>query len=49
MCNKTMLIMTAAINISLVALFAKLMEHLNKIAPVGYQDESGFHLGNGKN
>ena len=49
MCNKTMLIMSSAISISLVALFTKLMELFNKIAPVGYQDESGFHLGIRKN
>jgi hypothetical protein len=49
MCNKTILIMAAAINISLVALFTKLLDRLNKYAPVGYQDESGFHLGNRKN
>jgi hypothetical protein len=37
--------MTAAINFSLVGLFVKLFKRLNKYAPVGYQDESGFHLG----
>jgi hypothetical protein len=49
MCNKTMLMMTSAISILFVAVFAKLMERLNKIAPLGYQDESGFHLGIKKN
>jgi hypothetical protein len=45
MCNKTLLIMTAAINILPVGLLIKLLNRLNKYAPVGYQDESGFHLG----
>ena len=40
-----MLILTAVINISLIALVTKLLNRLNKYAPVGYQDESGFHLG----
>jgi hypothetical protein len=41
--------MAAAINISLVGLFAKLLDRLKKHAPAGYQDESGFHLGAQKN
>jgi hypothetical protein len=32
-------------NICFVGLIAKLLDSLNKHAPVGYQDESGFHLG----
>jgi hypothetical protein len=32
-------------NIFFVGLIAKLLDSLNKHAPVGYQDESGFHLG----
>jgi hypothetical protein len=45
MCNKTTLLMTAAMNIFFVGLIAKLLDSLNKRAPVGYQDESGFHFG----
>jgi len=49
MCHKTMLILTAVINISLIALVSKLMSRLNKHAPMGYQDEAGFHFGVRKN
>jgi hypothetical protein len=45
MCNKTSFLITAAMNILFVGLMAKLLDSLNKHAPVGYQDESGFHLG----
>jgi len=45
MCNKTSFLITAAMNIFFVGLMAKLLDNLNKHAPVGYQDESGFHLG----
>ena len=45
MCNKTSFLITAAMNIFFVGLIAKLLDSLNKHAPVGYQDESGFHLG----
>jgi len=45
MCNKTSLLMTAAMNIFFVGLNAKLLASLNKCAPRGYQDEAGFHFG----
>jgi hypothetical protein len=45
MYSKTSFLITAAINIFFVGLMAKLLESLKKHAPVGYQDESGFHLG----
>ena len=45
MCNKTQFLITAAVNFLLVGLFARLLPSLNKRAPVGYQDESGFHFG----
>jgi len=49
MCNKTLHLMTAALNFSLVVLSVKLLNRLNKFAPVGYQDQAGFHLGVRKN
>jgi hypothetical protein len=45
MCSKTSFLITATINILFVGLMAKLLGSLNKHAPVGYQDESGFHYG----
>ena len=45
MVNKTSLLMTAALNLFFFGLMAKLLESLNKHAPVGYEDESGFHFG----
>jgi hypothetical protein len=45
MCSKTSLLMTAAMNIFFAGLVARLLVSLNKRAPVGYQDESGFHFG----
>jgi len=45
MCTKTSFLLTAAMNIFVVGLMAKLLDSLKKHAPVGYQDESGFHLG----
>jgi hypothetical protein len=45
MCNKTSFLITAAMNIFFVGLMAKLLDSLNKHAPVGYQDEAGFHFG----
>lgn len=45
MCNKTQFLITAAINILFTGLAARLLISLNKRAPVGYQDESGFHFG----
>jgi hypothetical protein len=37
--------MTAAMNIFFVGLMAKLLDSFNKHAPLGYQDEAGFHFG----
>ena len=48
MCNKTGFLMTAALNIFFVSLIAKVLDSLNRHAPVGYQDEAGFHFGVGK-
>ena len=48
MCSKTSLLMIAAMNIFFAGLMARLLVSLNKRAPVGYQDESGFHFGAGK-
>jgi len=48
MCNKTSFLMTAVMNIFFAGLMAKLLDSLNQRAPVGYQDESGFHFGNRK-
>jgi hypothetical protein len=45
MCNKTSFLMTAAMNLFFVGLMAKLLDSLNRHAPLGYQDESGFHFG----
>ena len=45
MCNKTSFLITAAMNIFFVGLMAKLLDSLNKHAPLGYQDEAGFHFG----
>jgi hypothetical protein len=45
MCHKTSFLITAAMNLFFVGLIAKLLDSLNKHAPVGYQDEAGFHLG----
>jgi hypothetical protein len=45
MFTKTSFLLTAAMNIFVVGLMAKLLDSLKKHAPVGYQDESGFHLG----
>lgn len=49
MVNKTSFLITTAMNLLFVGLLAKLLDTLNKVAPVGYQDESGFHLGVRKN
>ena len=45
MLHKTSFLITAALNIFLVGLMAKLVDSLNRHAPVGYQNESGFHFG----
>jgi len=45
MINKTSFLLIAAANLVFVALMAKLMESLNRHAPVGYEDDSGFHFG----
>ncbi len=45
MYHKTSFFMTAAMNIIFVGLIAKVLESLNRHAPVGYQDQSGFHFG----
>jgi len=49
MYNRTAFFITAAMNILFVGLVAKLLHNLKKHAPVGYQDEAGFHLGVRKN
>jgi hypothetical protein len=48
MVNKTSLLITAVLNLFLIGVMAKLWESFNRHAPVGYQDESGFHLGSRK-
>jgi hypothetical protein len=45
MLHKTSFLLTAAMNLLFVGLIAKLMQSLNKHAPVGYQDATGFHFG----
>jgi hypothetical protein len=45
MCSKTWFLMTAAMNLLLIGLIAKLLDSIKNRAPVGYQDESGFHFG----
>ena len=45
MYHRTNYFITAAITMFLVSLMAKLLDGLKKHAPVGFQDESGFHLG----
>jgi hypothetical protein len=45
MLHKTSFLITAALNIFFVGLMAKLVDSLNRHAPVGYQNESGFHFG----
>jgi hypothetical protein len=45
MYNKTSFLITATIGMFFVGLMAKLLASLEKHAPMGYQDESGFHLG----
>ncbi len=37
--------MIAAMNLFFVGLMAKLLDTLNRHAPVGFEDESGFHFG----
>lgn len=45
MVNKTSMLITAVLNLLLLGVMAKLWQRFNKRAPVGYQDESGFHYG----
>jgi hypothetical protein len=45
MCNKASFLMTVAMNLFFVGLMAKLLDSLNRHAPVGFQDEAGFHFG----
>jgi hypothetical protein len=42
---KTSFLVTAALNLFFVGLMARLLASLNQHAPVGYQDEAGFHFG----
>jgi hypothetical protein len=49
MCNKTSFLMTVAMNVFFLGLIAKMLDSLKRHAPVGYQDEAGFHYGVGKN
>jgi hypothetical protein len=36
---------TSSLGLLMEAFVAKMRASLNKLVPVGYQDESGFHLG----
>jgi len=49
MVHKTSFLIAAALNLLFAGLMAKLLASLNKHAPVGYQDDSGFHFGARKN
>jgi len=45
MCSKTWFMIITAMNFLFFALMAKMLNGINDRAPVGYEDESGFHFG----
>ena len=43
--NKTWFFVLAALNLVFIGFLAKILDGIKSHAPVGYQDETGFHYG----
>jgi hypothetical protein len=46
MCSKTWFMIITAANVLFIGMMVKLLDRITNQAPLGYEDESGFHFGN---